>query len=157
MTDDDDTTDDEDDEDLTPIDAFEELVDKSGQSYMLAEGAWAYLQPFTKTVTDQFVRDYDERAEEGDDIEGCDRAFALSKALADKQRATEDARGFINAWPHEQVVTAVDVTAILVEAIGEEPSNASYAGRGFTADARHDANVNTIDNVLDLDKHLDDE
>lgn len=139
---------------LAPIEAFKELADYSGQSYMLADGAWEYLQPFTKVVTDEFAAEF---SREDEDIGDFDRAFALSKALAQAQRATEDTRGLLNTWPHEQVVTASDVSEILVQAIGEKPTDANYAGAGFTADAEHDGNIETLREALDLGEHLDDD
>lgn len=134
----------------TIYEATEWLESKRGQSYFISKIAWSQLRPFWAITVGDFTAEHDPYApdEDVDDYRREDRLTALSHRLKDKQRTADDAKGFITAWPHEQIVTASDVSAILVEAIGEEPSDASMLGNGSTADARHDSNMKAIREAL---------
>lgn len=136
-------------------DAFETLADYSGQSYITAEDAWYILCEFHEAVHSNFVFENHPYAGEGkevetpDDITREDRAMALSMALKSNQETGTQARGIVSTWPHQMIVTAADVSEILVEAIGDAPSDASYAGAGFQADARHEEDIETLRTALD--------
>ena len=123
--------------------ALEWLSDTTGQSYILADSAWNYLAAFEEHVTTPFVEEYSTLwdSDESEDPPASIRADALSRALSDKQRTAAEARGIVTVWPHRHLVTASDVSAILVEAVGREPSDAGMLGSGSTADVRHRANV----------------
>lgn len=126
--------------------AFEQLEDNSGQSYLPSKDAFDILIPFGGEVTEDFVLqntlfDEDDIEDEVDPKLG---ALALSTALEGVQRSSKDARGITNVAPHTMLVTYSDVSAILVKALGGEPSNYTAGGSGFTADGRHDSNVSTL-------------
>ncbi len=133
----------------TKAEAIEKLNNNSGQSYVLASEAWRILGVFYPDVERDFVEKYDPFGKEIDDPDEADGAHALSNALRKAQRSSAEARGITNTYPHEMLVTYSDVSAVLVEALGGEPDDTTMGGHGFTADSRHDANLETLDDLLD--------
>lgn len=135
----------------SPEEAVEWLDNRLGQSYYTADSVWTVLTAFAGHAEDDFVRDHTQIQPEREPI-GFDQAVnALSLCLKERQRAADDARGLITVYPHNMVVTASDVSAIICEALGCEESDFSAAGSGFTADGRHDRNVERIRNALEDD------
>lgn len=134
-------------------DAVEELAGMTGQGYLVSHDAFKYIGVFAKHATNEFVAEhsatYEEDSDHDPDIPT--KRESLSRALKDVQRPAADARGIVKAWPHQQIVTVHVPSEIVVEAIGREPSQASYAGAGFTADARHDGNVEKLADEFDVD------
>ena len=133
-------------------DAFEALSEYTGQAYLTAEDAWYILGEFHKAVEYAFVEEnhpYANQIDSADDVMAEDRAMALSMALNDAQKSGTQARGIVSTWPHQMVLTAHHVSEILVNALGGEASDTSYAGSGSTADARHDGNIETLRTLLD--------
>jgi hypothetical protein len=133
------------DTDVTKPTALDELREASGQEYIQAWAAFPLLYPFRDDVTDEFILDhtlFDSADEFSNDEDN--GALALSGAVEDRQRSADEARGMTNVAPHEMLVTYSDVSAILAEAIGEEPSDYTAAGHGFTADGRHEENVEAV-------------
>lgn len=135
-----------DDEACNLREAMAVLNDSSGQTYTTADEAFKVLHPFGEHVTVEFITETNPHMEAGEaDPEDDDEAvLALSYALEQVQRSSHDARGLLRTFPHEMVVTMSDVSTIVVEAIGEEPSDYTAAGGGFTADGRHDENMETL-------------
>jgi len=133
-------------------DAFETLGGHTGQAYLTADDAWHILAQFHGVVEYAFVEDnhpYANQIDSADDVMAEDRAMALSMALNGEQKSGTQARGIVSTWPHQMVLAAYHVSEILVEALGGEPSDASYAGSGSTADARHEENIETLRTLLD--------
>lgn len=152
MTDDTDDTDTDELEYDDAEDAFETLGGYTGQAYVTADDAWHILAQFHGAVEYAFVAEnhpYANQIDSADDAMAEDRAMALSMALKDAQNTGTQARGIVSTWPHQMVLTAYHVSEMLVEALGGEPSDASYAGSGSTADARHDENIETLRTLLD--------
>lgn len=132
--------------------AFVALTNYSGQSYLTADDAWYILGEFHEAVEYDFIQEnhpYANQIDSPEEVEDEDGPMALSMALKKTQRASTQARGMVSTWPHEVIVTAADVSEMLVEALGGEPSEASYAGAGSTADARHEENIETLRTLLD--------
>lgn len=138
------------DQDIKRKEALRRLEDSSGQTYLTADTAWETLAPFADDVVEGFIRQRDPYGEEADEDE-LDAAYSLSMALKDVQRPAAESRGIVSVYPHEMLLTYSDLSTILVEALGGEPSDTSYAGAGFTADARHDENVETLRELLDVE------
>lgn len=137
------------DDRLTIEEAIEMLEDNSGQSYVHSRDAWRILREFARHTVDEFVYDYYPYSDDLEDPDVNDAGHALSAALADIQRSSEDARGIVNTFPHEMLVTYSDVSGMLVEALGGERDETTMGGHGFTADARHDENLAKLDDLLD--------
>ena len=104
---------------------------------------------FPHLVTDEYVYEHYPYADPDEgNIEDGDQQMALSHHLADTQRAARDTRGIVNVAPHVMLVTYSDVTEIIAEALTGESSDHSAGGAGFTADGRHDENVEIIKESL---------
>lgn len=127
--------------------AIDALQNHTGQTYLTSREAFRILAPFADEVVDAFIVENIEYATE-EEPDG-DAMVALAESLADTQRLSRDTRGIVNTWPFQPLVTHSDVSAIIVEAMGGEPSDYTAGGAGFTADGRHDRNVGTIDELLD--------
>lgn len=152
---DDTDTDGSSDAELTPREALRTLDEKFGQSYTLADPAFRYLKPFAGSVTDAFIFKNSETLDDTTELVASDRddeaECALSVALNDAQEPAADARGITSAYPHQQLVTANDISAILVEALGREPDDSTMLGHGSTSDVRHEANIETLADELGFD------
>lgn len=128
--------------------AFTQLKGYPGQEYLLADHAWDLLQSLGRVATEEWVAArHNKPVEEVNFHE--DAAWALSVALEEAQRPARDARGLVQAWPHRMIVTAADISQIIVTAIGEEPSGASMVGHGSTLDVRHEENIEIIAEALE--------
>lgn len=68
-----------------------------------------------------------------------------------------EARGMVSVPYYEPIAGWDDVSSMLVEALGGEPSDFTAGGRGFTADGIHDENVETLKDLLDYEEPDDDE
>lgn len=123
---------------------MQRLEEASGQGYIRTSTAWELLAAFHEQVEDDYVFGQVDVMEPGDQITDTDRGLALSHALEERQRSDAEARGMTNVLPHEMLVTYSDVSAILVEALGDEPSDYTAGGYGFTSDGRHDSNISTL-------------
>jgi len=134
------------DTESTKADALDVLREAAGQSYLLTEEAAKILHPFRTDVEPAFVVNHTmfDAEDVADDPSEDHGALALSGALESKQRSAREARGITSVQPHEMLVTFSDVSAIIVEALGGEPSQHVAGGHGFTADGRHDSNVETL-------------
>jgi hypothetical protein len=130
---------------------LDELRDNSGQSYILAGSAAEILRPFRTDVTREFVVEHTLSDADDVDVEPSDYngLLALHGALEAKQRSSREARGITSVHAHKMLVTYSDVSAIIVEALGGEPSDYTAGGHGFTADGRHEENVEAIVERLD--------
>lgn len=134
--------------------AVEELSGLTGQAYHDVDYAFELLVAFAPFVQPEYVDEHTVFDEEeassvlNEDVAIGERSslgrLALSEALADAQTTVTDARGILNALPHEVVVTAAKVSAIAVEAVGSEPSDYTAGGHGFTADGRHRENCDAL-------------
>lgn len=141
-------SDDNDDDRLGFDEAFDGLTSAKGQGYLKAENAWKILREFAGHVEVEFVEKHDPNGEDIESVNKFDKGHALSHALEDEQRSSEEARGLVNTLPHEMLVTYSDVSGILVEALGGEPSDITMGGSGFTADSRHDENCEKLRELL---------
>lgn len=139
------------DDGLSALDAFDELQESKGQSYLRATHAWELLTAFARQVSDEYVRDSGV-VPDTNSLENADTTeyagLALSRDLNDVQRSSDDARGLVNTWPHEMLVTYSDVSDILTRALGGEASDYTAGGAGFTSDGKHNENVKTIEAAL---------
>lgn len=145
------------DEDTTMGEAFNILADRKGQTYVTNEFAFNMLDHFTEVVYGEFVMERYPHYDLNDQITDADRELALSHALLDKQRSTHEARGILNTYPHQQVVTISDISDIIAEAIGIEPAEGKGAGSGFYADSKHEQNIENIREKLEDELAGDDE
>lgn len=141
---------DTDDTEYTWTDVLDELESASGQSYITSVDAFELLVPFAGHVTAEFATEHTHFDPEGDDADPTEEmgALALSGALESTQRSANQARGIVTIEPHRMLVTYSDVSAILVDALGSESSDYQAGGAGFTADGRHDENVETLTNIM---------
>jgi len=140
------------DNESTKTDALDVLREASGQSYVLSGEAIKILHPFDSDVTKEFVVEQTVLGPEDVSDEPTDEAgaLALSAALEDKQRSAKQARGITSVAPHKMLLTYSDVSASIVEALGGESSDHTAGGYGYTADGRHDENVSTLEEQLDV-------
>lgn len=125
---------------MTRVDAFRELAGLKGQAYVLPQKADQVLTPFEEFITEEYAERFD--VEDYPEL-------AFPKAIAEKQTVADDARGLPTVPAYQPILTGHEVSEILVEAIGEEPSDATMGGAGFTADKRHKENIDTAAEELD--------
>lgn len=62
-----------------------------------------------------------------------------------------EARSIVHVEDFEPIATYDDLTEMLVEVLGGEPSTSNMLGHGSTADVRHESNVGRLKDLLDLD------
>lgn len=142
---------------LDRVDALNELHDRTGQTYILSNNAMTLLRPFATAMTPEFADEWThiDASENTEEVSQDVGELAFSTAIADRQRTAEDARGIVSVMPHETVLTYSDVSAILAAALGGEESDHTSLGSGFTADGRHDEQMQTVEdclNVLDVEE-----
>ena len=139
--------------DYTEDDALEQLCGSPGQRYLLADTAFELLRPFAHRAEATWIADQT-GTPVGDlpknDHEQSGR-LAFSEAVGDKQRQARNARGILSVLPHQPVLTYADLSAILVDALGGEPSDYQAAGSGFTADGKHSRNIKQLRDRLGIE------
>lgn len=135
----------------TMEESLESLEDVNGQSYVRADDAAELLFPFALQADAEWVAKVNDIDRDRNDLGSNPELgrLAFAERVADEQRASRDTRGIVTTYPHQMLVTYSDVSAILVEALGGEPSGVTYGGAGFTADARHDENVERAARLLE--------
>lgn len=125
----------------TVTEAVQALEARTGQAYVTSE--WAYDVLFSIAERVGVDQEWCERH----DYDDCN--LALQEAIADVQRRADEARGITTAKLFETILTASDASAIAVEMLGGEPSDASMLGAGSTEDVRHEENMEALDSLLD--------
>lgn len=137
---------------ITKEEAVKSLSDARGQGYRRAREATFLLFAFAEDVAPEFVAEnwpydhtsaYDQPHDEA-------AVNVLQDVMADRQDLARDARGTVFAHRNVPVITNADLSALLVEALGGEPSDAVMGGHGYTADVRHRENLDVLDDLLDL-------
>lgn len=121
---------------LSPQEALDDIKEMGGQSYHYPARAQDVLAPFANEATDDFCERYD--------IDPEYRQLSVSHAIADAQVLARDARGLTSAPAWQPIITGRDISVILVEMLGGEPSDATMGGAGYTFDAQHRENVEWI-------------
>lgn len=143
----------------TKREAVEKMQGASGQGYFTAPFAFRVLAQFAEDVTEEYILDHTDDLTEDElheSVHEKNARWALSKVLDAKQRSGAEARSIAAVYPHQRIVTMEEVSEMVVEAIGEEPSDATMLGHGSTADVRHEENVETISDTLDITEDEED-
>lgn len=121
-----------------------------GQTYMTAEFAADLMYPFTEFVTDDFIVEHTLFGER--ELQQVERVEVAAHALFERLETAQDSvsgtDGTARGDPHEMVVLYAKVSAILVGALGGEPSDHVAGGHGFTFDGRHEENVEILEELV---------
>lgn len=137
----------------TPKEAFDNLAGMSGQSYITVDTAFQHVAMWAQAAKTAWVAQYDDDADEEDPgpFNGPDRQWAVSVALRERARYADEARGIVEAWPHEQILTVADASDVLVEMVGGEPGEGMSTGGGARRDEAHKQNITTLEEAFDIE------
>lgn len=102
---------------------IERLAEMMGQGVYTAETAARILDPFA------------------DDFDG---KYDLWVAIAEEAEMAYKERAFTDAKPWEAIISGAQISALVCEIHGLAPSDMNMAGTGFTYDARHSENVESL-------------
>lgn len=130
------------DEELTQAEAFEWLSGESGRTFWLPTKADEILAPFTDEATATFL-------EEHDSVDYPSLVF--QKAIKEEQHFPDESGGITSVPEYQPVISTHEISGVLVEALGGEPSSGLSIGRGRAADEAHRAHMEFLGDHLDVD------
>lgn len=115
-------------------DALTELGEVKGQGVITADTAYQFLIPF---------------------VDLWDEKYALMLAITENVNPVQEEGIVTSAPPWTPVMPVERISKMLVEQLDGEPSEASMIGRGSTYDIRHDQNMATLYDLLEMEEYAD--